>query len=287
VALSRLPVRRNRGPKRSRAPDLPVRGRGSPCKYQREWPYYITDREVVGQPLHKVLKINEWHPRCPSMRFKTSTRWIPAYDTACRRVIPIPFVNKVGKFSPHYVCKWRCHPAQAIASLSATVFARLQRVLIKRHGTRFAFSLSNLTFECASAYSVSFNDWIIDRFLGIFSKKTGKRSAFRSLLSAFIAKLDDDQRFVQRHASLQAQWLTSRSKRPRDKSRLKRKPSNSPHGEAEGCACLKGCSYGYLLRSMFPREQGSSATRIHFRKKDAEVEDWWLSFDRNSLLDDL
>lgn len=252
VGLFRLPQRRTRNRPRGAGAGKRARGRGTPCKYPRIWPYSVTDRDDVRQCVHKPLKVNESHPRCPSMRFKVSTRWIPRYDTACRRSIEIPFVNRVGKISPNAVCVWRCHPLQAVASLTATVFARIQRLLIKRHNPRYAFSLSQLIFECASAYVVSLNDWIIDRFLGI-TRKPGKLKIIRSLLSAFIAKLDDDQRFVHRQACSQAHWLTSRSKRPRDKSSLLHIWLDTPYGEYYNCACNKMCIYGNVLNSIFPR----------------------------------
>jgi len=257
VGLSRLPQRRKtkQNDRKAKAdPDKPVRGRKKPSKFSRLNPYYITDRDVPGdRVLHVPKRVKEKTPRCPSMIFKVSTSWIPDYNTACRRVIPIPFVNQVGKISPHTVCEWRCHPLQAVASMSATVFKRIQRMVLKRHGPKFAFAISQLLFEVSVAYVVSLNDWIIDRVLGVLRTKR-KLKIVRSLLNVFITKLDADQRFVLRQACSQAHWLTSRSKRPRDKSRMKCNDLPSFFYKEQGkCTCFEECFYGSIPLGIFPR----------------------------------
>jgi hypothetical protein len=178
----------------------------------------------------------------PTYSTKRSLRWIPDYNSDCSRVIGIPIVKVSGKFGLSVVAHWTCHPLQAIASMSATVFKRLQSVLIKRHGSRFAFGVYKLTLEFAICYSLSRDDWLIDRFLGI-SRIRSKVPVLRSILRNFVKDLDDDQRFVHSQASRQAYWLTSRSERPRDKSRDLKLPRILPF-KGRTCGCDRNfCPY--------------------------------------------
>jgi hypothetical protein len=125
-------------------------------------------------------------------------------------------------------------------------------MVLKRHGPRFTFAISQLLFEVSAAYVVSVNDWIMNRVLGVLRTKR-KLNVIRSLLHVFITKLDADQRFVLSQACSQAHWLTSRSKGPRDKSRMKREVPDSFYKKSGTCACNDMCFYGSIPLGIFPR----------------------------------
>jgi hypothetical protein len=184
----------------------------------------------------------------PATRVRLSTRWIANYTHLCKREIGIPYINNSGKIGLTTICRWFAHPLQVIATISATVFQRLQQILIRRHGTRFAFAHKDVTIRTAICYSISRNDWIIDRFLGYYKRKANN-GPYIALLSKFIAQFDDDKRFVYSQAWQQAYWLTSRSERPRDKSKLEYAPGfASLFKDKPECACARyDCPYGDLL----------------------------------------
>jgi len=184
-----------------------------------------------------------------------SVRWITDYNPACRRAIGLPYINSVGKMGVSNVAVWHCHPLQAIACTASTIYQRLLKVLIHRHGTRHAFKLQQTTFEVAAMYAITNDPRIMDRFFGVHRKKNSN-GPIHGILAKFIRKLDDDQRFVHRQVCLQTNWLTSRSERPRDKSEMNEDEVVAflyPEEDSD-CTCKRfECPYGSLCNSEFPR----------------------------------
>jgi len=255
--------RRSNGTNRAKSKRSPRKGKAK--KWNTRIPESVTllSEEKKGDatpysPFKYRLKPGTY---VPGYRLRLSTRWIPDYSPSCRRIFSLPFINKVGKMSTLPVATWKVHPLQHITTLASTIFSRLQRVLIKRHGGRIAFGkIQSSTLRAAVCYAVSNDSWIIDRFLGITKKPTNKK--FSALLRKAVCKLDADERFVYSQATSYgvANWLTFRALRPCDKSRIEEPPPLIPNEEQEvECPCKRGfCPWGSLCTTDFPRKRSPS-----------------------------
>jgi hypothetical protein len=142
-------------------------------------------------------------------------------DTPLIEDMPLPLVDRVGKLTGVTLYRVPSTISQAVATTVATVASRLEAHLSKHQGNRVAVKHRWLTVRVAHYYSVSHNEWFLDRFLAISRSTwdTGKKFIF-SLLSKFVAKMDAYNRFVYGQVCLQTHWLLTRGPKsvPRDKS---------------------------------------------------------------------
>lgn len=184
------------------------------------------------------------------MRMKMSTRWIQDYSPKCRRTFSIPYIDKAGKDSVFPLARIDCHPMQLVGSLVATKFDRIMKVIRKRFIWKEAKALRESAFSAAIVSVVTQSAWIIDRFLGV-SRVFSKKKIADHLVRESVRRLDDIQRFVYSQAYNQAYWLTSRSERPRDKSRGHRHmapPDLTFEDPLVPCACKRfDCHYASLF----------------------------------------
>jgi hypothetical protein len=246
-------LHRRKNSPRARKPKSRERRRpGAPNKHQVR-PDAIIQHDCPSASPFKTWTFRGKTQKVESYKIRQSVRWIKDYNPKCRRVIGLPFINHAGKMSFNNVVRWYCHPLQAIASITATVFQRLQTLLIRRHKTKYAFGCREDTFRAALLYTITSDTWILDRFIGVMRRK--ERKPLKYLFGKFVAKLDEDQQFVYSQALQQANWLTFRAERPRDKSRAEIKFNPwAPLRESKDCPCLGySCPYGSLLVSSFPR----------------------------------
>jgi len=190
-----------------------------------------------------------------SYKLRKSVRWITNYNPACKRVIGLPYIDNVGRITSSIVTYWRCHPLQAIASITSTVYHRLLKVMIGRHKTRYAFKIRQAMLEVSAMYSITNDISILNRFYGIH-RKACSMGPIKRILRKKICKLDADQRFVLRQVCSQTNWLTFRSERPTVKSRMSEETMAEllTYGETPSCPCFDfPCYYGSLCTTEFPR----------------------------------
>jgi hypothetical protein len=107
---------------------------------------------------------------------------------------------------------------QMIGSLVSTKFDRMMAILNKRFPWREAKAFREQAFSAAAVSVITQSSWVIDRFLGI-SRNPKKRKISQRIISGSVRRLDDIQRFVYSQVWKQAYWLSTRSERPRDKSK--------------------------------------------------------------------
>jgi len=169
---------------------------------------------------------------------------------------------------------------QLIGSVMATTYSRLRSVIIKRHGIRVASSNYKIIFDVAALYASTYDDWIIDRFLGI-SRKKKHWKPIRKILHSLVVGLSDSQRFVYSQALNQAHWLTSRSERPGDKLSIsKTETFDLLFMAEEGCSCRKDeCVYSTVLPDMWRPD-----TRYRRRRKTPQAPDEWETESESSLV---
>jgi hypothetical protein len=163
--------------------------------------------------------VKSLHPtpiQFPGMEFRTSLGW---FDASCSRkkFQSIPFISFSGKFSIHTLGVWKAYPQQVIFSLISTVYFRLLRILRKRFGFRLGRRIMNAAFKIAVVYTITRDNWIIDRFLGMARKGTPIK-VVENHIHFCVSELDENKRFVYSQAYYQANWLKFQVFRPRDKS---------------------------------------------------------------------
>lgn len=154
--------------------------------------------------------VRESHPRyLPGLYPRTSTRWFES-EGFQQSFTPIPFVHVSGKMSASTVCFWTAYPQQIVATLTATVYQRLLRLIERRHGYRYVRGCRETIFKAATYYSVTRDDWFVDRFLGIFKRRN--RRAAHGLYTCALSNLDENFRFVISQICQQISWLSFRSR---------------------------------------------------------------------------
>lgn len=161
-------------------------------------------------------------PVIPGMVMRTSTRWFRSQGwSTVKRPLPVAYVENSGKISMSQLATWNCYPEQLLVTYVATIYQRLKKIIVGRHGFKdFRMSFHRLCFMAASLHAILHDNWIIDRFLGISRSKSKKsRKGLKNLLNFVLSHLGDSERFVYNQINYQILWLTLRGKKPRDKPR--------------------------------------------------------------------
>lgn len=151
------------------------------------------------------------------LRVRNSSRW---YDNAPFPTgnYAMPYITETGKYSGHKIWDWNSTPDKVVGTLISTVYQRLFKWALKKNNKRDVYRATKLILRCAVYYTLSKNNYFMDRALFLLKNLSRNNSTIHKLVVYFSLKLDDSRRFVYSHACLQAQWLTFRAVRPRDKS---------------------------------------------------------------------
>jgi len=178
-----------------------------------------------GEP-YTPLKLKEGNPsshKVPGISFRNSMRWCSSADLSVNCLIP--FISKSGKFSIYTLCRWKTNPARVFATVLSTVYQRLQSLIRKRHKYSVFKKLRKTAFKVSLLYTILHQDNIIDRFLGMTSRKQKTPiKAIYAYVYSLVCSLDGDKRFVYSQAFSQANWFMFLASRPSDKSRNFRNP---------------------------------------------------------------
>lgn len=148
------------------------------------------------------------------MKVRSSLRWIDSGPSFSRKVHAIPYVSTSGKFSLNTLCFWKAHPEQVFTSVISTVYSRLLRISLKRK-IRLSRFVRNSLMKVSIVYTITKDNWVIDRFLGIQKNSVKSANHFAHFC---VFHLDEDKRFVYSQAFKQAHWLKFQVFRPSDKS---------------------------------------------------------------------
>jgi hypothetical protein len=147
---------------------------------------------------------------------RSSYRWFRRYVTPRRSWHWIPYITGAGKISCHRLISWYCTDEQALASVIATVYQRLLKLLRKRLNRYTRARDLRTLFGISAYYAITHSDYFLDRALALLGRR---QVVLEHLLEKFVCTLDDSLWFVYRQVCLQTYWLTFRSLRTRDKSR--------------------------------------------------------------------
>jgi hypothetical protein len=251
--------RKNTTTKTKTKPSHRGRRRKGPSQKYNKSQSWVLSHDGTGDCSSFFPKRVEGNPTLPSYRMRTSVRWIQDYKKTCERWIGLPYIDFSGRMSPSKVALWKCHPAQAVASITSTIYSRITRVMIKRHGTRFTFKLQPEILKVAATYALTQNNFVMNRFYGIYRKKNSAKP-IQCVISKFVRNMDVDQRFVYSQVLSQTHWLTHRSERPRVKSEKNIYNDDDmmdrfSFENETPCQCYEtySCLYGSLCTTEFPR----------------------------------
>jgi hypothetical protein len=157
-------------------------------------------------------------PRAVNLRW--SPKWVT--DQPFIRVgVQLPFIDPVGKFSGSASYLSNISPGGYIGTVVSTIHRRLFFYVSRRLKSKVrAGKLNKLLLACSAYYALTKNVYFWDRLLAMLRSGVS-REKISSCLRARSRTLDDYRWFVYNRCCQQANWLTSRAVRPRDKSSLK------------------------------------------------------------------
>lgn len=231
------------------------RRKGSRCKTPPAKSKFILQQNERGSVPYSPFRWRGQGVSPAGSVTKRSVRWIDEFNPDCSGLFSFPYVDNIGRITTSTLFSWRCHPMTLIGSVAATVYRRLFRLQIRRHGFRKANSYRELTFKVAAVYSITSDHWVFDRFMGA-SRRLKNLKHFGGVVGGLVSQLDEDQRFVLRQVLKQTNWLTSRSEKVGDKSRREALSGRFAITSLNYCRCADIlCPYGDFppLVGMFPR----------------------------------
>jgi hypothetical protein len=167
----------------------------------------------LGQAVH----ISPLPLKPKAVKVRESTRWYNSAPPIKGNWI-IPFIDDQGKYTGTGVYSWNCDPRSYISTVVATISRRLE-VYARRHNHyRYVKSYLNQLVRVSFYYSVTKNDYLMDRILYFLRDLKTRGKLIHKLLLVFMSKRDANFRFVYSHVCSQTKWLLFRASRPRDKS---------------------------------------------------------------------
>jgi hypothetical protein len=149
---------------------------------------------------------------------RRTSRWV--HPSALPVQVGLPIIYKNGQIGGSPQATARFLPHQHVATIVSTVVSRLRNHCLLHNHHRVVVKFKQLLVKAAYYYAVSKNDWFLDRFIAL--SKEGleiRRKPIVGLLSKFLTRMDDYNRFVYSQVCFQTNWLYSRACWPRDKSK--------------------------------------------------------------------
>lgn len=150
---------------------------------------------------------------------RLSGRWYREWESE-ETTIPVPYIDKVGKFTTTRLGVWRTTPETWFASTCSTVYNRLLGLLKKRSGRKMINkSYKEIISKFAIYHTYHQSDYVYDRMLA--NLRLGRLKVLHALYAKYSRHTDDNYRFVYSQASTVAHWLSFQSLRICDKSKVK------------------------------------------------------------------
>jgi hypothetical protein len=152
-------------------------------------------------------------------RIKSSKRWLECGPSASGW-LPLPHIDRLGKFTGTSQCLWQCAPQQWFATVVATVAKRLCSYARRHNKSYICSRYYAVLSRVAGYYVLTKNCYVMDRILYFLRNLKNRGKLIHPLLLSFVAKLDENKRFVYSQVCYQTNWLLFRATKPRDKSKF-------------------------------------------------------------------
>jgi hypothetical protein len=179
--------------------------------------------------------------------------------------MPVPYIDKVGKFTIHLLGTWKTTPETWYASITSTIDSRLWSLFSARfRGGKCTDADRNLITRISALYAYTHNNYFLDRILATL--KPGKLQCAKSIYYSFAKRLGENFRFVNSQTNIQVSWLNFRSVWIRDKPTmvarcfdsfsqlLEKKRKNKRVSFIEGNPYLKTINYLVVNRLEITRD---------------------------------
>lgn len=220
--LKSRPFPRSRdGPSRRRKKRLPLALRRKNTYPAQEDSRYVGFNSEDNLPEWKILPL----PRNPTnhvvgLRIKSSLRWCPGMKYPDSGYF-IPYIDNRGRFTGYNLYNWSADPRSVISTVISTIYSRLLKYTLKTNNGqhRIIYRSHKVILMVAAYYAITKNLYILNRVLVLLKQFKRNKNTIHRIVTSATFDMDTSKRFVYSHACYQAQWLTSRAFRPRDKSR--------------------------------------------------------------------
>lgn len=146
--------------------------------------------------------------------------WLGMSDDLTRP-FEIPYIDRFGKFTG---CTMYTSGMTQQSYISTVISTISRRLLFwgRSHNNMKKVShnlLEKLVVKASAVYAMTKNTYMLDRVLALLKNVQRNRKAITGVIASFASKLDAYKGFIYSQACSHAHWLTSRAKRPREKSR--------------------------------------------------------------------
>lgn len=161
-------------------------------------------------------KVSGHSPDFPGFRARSSNRWFRHWQSV-RMPIPVPYIDRFGKFTIHRLGVWFTNPESWYASVTSTIDSRLLSLYRSRHNGWFKLTIAerNLITRISALYAFNHNNYFMDRILA--NLRPGRLGIAKSIFNSFRSRMGETFRFVYSQTITQVSWLNFRSKWIRDK----------------------------------------------------------------------
>jgi hypothetical protein len=155
----------------------------------------------------------------PGILTRKSHRWFRHWDSS-EYLLPVPYIDRAGKFTIHKLGVWKCHPETWFGSVSSTVSNRLLNLLNRRSHGRLYMSkqIRTLLFRIACLYTYTHSNYFLDRVLA--NLRPERLKVLKNLFFFYLRKSGANFRFVYNQTNINVSWFLFRSKWIRDKPQI-------------------------------------------------------------------
>lgn len=174
---------------------------------------------------YKVRDIEQRHPPAMKAIAVRSGNWVECLRTPSA-FFHIPLIDRLGRFTGFNVYRWDCNPSSVISTVISTICSRIRAYSHRHNKFKTVLRFLPQLLRASTVYALTRNSYFWDRVLFVARDLATRGHLLHKISLYYLAKLDENKRFVYSQASYQAYWLLFRAKRPRDKSRFIYKPSS-------------------------------------------------------------
>jgi hypothetical protein len=165
----------------------------------------------------QAVTLSRMQRQVRGLNLKRSKRWLTSFP-GIGGPYEMPHIDRLGRFTGASVYTLTCEPADVLSITVSTIFGRLKRYAHAHNERRVVGKHLRVLLRVAAYYALSKNSYYMDRILCFVRNLSKYGKHIHPITLHFLAKGDEDKRFVYSQVCYQTNWLIFRvCKRPRDK----------------------------------------------------------------------